>query len=104
MTKKKNRSDTGAKKVIFAASGPGLSFCGSTTPMGAVPTICSNAQVPVQPVAVRPCDDGEIVPAGKSTSAKLVRSSSAKRRARPTSGPSPLPATPYAQRSVPRVR
>ena len=45
-TKKKNSSPTGAKKVMREASGPGLSFCGSSTPMSDAAMRLSNAHSP----------------------------------------------------------
>ena len=72
-TKKKKSRPTGAKKVIFEASGPGFSFCGSAMPMGWLATRLAKVHSPCQRARrCACCADGESVPAGKSTPAKSV--------------------------------
>ena len=72
MRKKKNTSETGAKKLIRPASGPGCSFSGMTMPIFEPVTRLRYFQVSSQPFGVCCFSVGDIEPCGKSTSRKSV--------------------------------
>ena len=80
MTVRKKSSETGAKKVMRAASGPGLSRFGGSMPMRLPAARLSKAHCKAQPSPARAFAVGEIVPAGKSKPSKSVVIASAKSR------------------------
>ena len=80
MTVKKKSSDTGAKKVIRAASGPGLMGRGGSMPSFCPVTRLSKRQRRRQPRPSAAFDEGEMVPTGKSMRSKSVVMSIVKSR------------------------
>src|SRR5262245_54843596 len=71
---KKKKSETGAKYVISAASGPGLIRCGMTIPIAYPEMRFAEVHLSSYPSAVSVRGEvGEIVPSGKSMSRKCVR-------------------------------
>src|SRR5512147_1074315 len=87
--KKKKRRDTGAKNVSRSANGPGLSLRGSSMPMLAPVSIDEKFHSPRQPPGDLVCDEGDRVPAGKSTSGVLASTARWKSLARPAAPPRP---------------
>src|SRR3989442_12423520 len=97
---RKNRSETGAKKVTLAAKGPGLSFSGSPMPMAWPEIRFEKRQASAHPSAVELFSCGDTVPAGKSMSLKFVRMVSTKSRTCET----PFAAKRYVHDFKPRER
>src|SRR5215207_9797629 len=70
--KKKKKSDTGAKKVIWLTHGPGLSFCGISIPICAPESRFEYCQRRSHPSAFCRFSTGEIAFCGKLISSKFV--------------------------------
>ena len=71
----------GAKNVIRAATGPGLSFSGIWMPMGELVIRLSNCHSPCHLPSLAACFDGDTVSRGKSTFGKSVVAERRKLRA-----------------------
>src|SRR3984893_8503377 len=79
--KKKKNNDTGAKKLIRPASGPGCSICGIFTARSYPETRFWYFHSRSQPFSLRRSSVGDIAFSGKSNPEKSVRNTRSKSRA-----------------------